>query len=375
MCIGIYASDLQDLFQSELLKLLGPGESSQEQVLSYTALLLTPTRLTTVQKEEQMLYEIQDEFERTNPHGTLEQYEKFCIEARERFEAVAHSYGWFHMEYLGEAKTASEYQSQIWDRIIELRQSDVDWAAQVSPGMRLKSIREEQHMFFSAHPSSELFRQLVFALQEFQIVLDFTKADLVEGIYNARPLYQEIGKRVGVGDWISVRYLLPQEVHALLASGDKVDFDYIKERTEHFAILLENDTISTYFGKEAVRVVNELFEPEGAQESVRECKGMTAYPGVVKGTACIITNASERDKFKPGLILVTRETTTELTSVIKQSIAIVADQGSMLSHTAIVSREFKIPCIVRTNVGTQIIKDGDELEVDATNGTVRILNR
>ena len=44
------------------------------------------------------------------------------------------------------------------------------------------------------------------------------------------------------------------------------------------------------------------------------------------------------------------------------------------SHTAIVAREFKIPCIVKTNIGTKVVKDGDELEVDASNGVVKILS-
>ena len=102
--------------------------------------------------------------------------------------------------------------------------------------------------------------------------------------------------------------------------------------------------------------------------------GNSKYPGVVRGIVGVVTSAQDREKFQQGQILVTVDTTTELTSIIKKSIAIVADQGGLLSHTAIVAREFKIPCIVRTRIGTKILKDGDYIEVDAGKGIVRKLN-
>lgn len=376
MLFGIYASDLHDLFESELRNAIAPEQRTQEKLLEYTALLLTPTRLTTVQKEEQLLFELQDTFEREHPKGTAESYGSFCGEVStwQKFEDLARAYGWFHMEYLGEAKTAEEYRTQVWDRVIALREEGARWEDQVSPEKRLQGIIAQQEDFFREHPEAVFFEQLVFAMQECQIVLDFTKADLIEGIYYARPLYQEIGKRVGLGDWINMRYLLPQEVHEFLRTRRQVDVSYIQERLEHFTILLENGIISTYFGEEAVQIANTLLEREEVPLNIREFKGMTAYPGKVRGIACVVTGAHERGKFKRGQILVTRDTTTELTGVIKQSLAIVADQGSMLSHTAIVAREFKIPCIVRSNIATRVIKDGDDIEVDASNGVVRKLN-
>lgn len=55
--------------------------------------------------------------------------------------------------------------------------------------------------------------------------------------------------------------------------------------------------------------------------------------------------------------------------------AIVTDEGGMLSHAAIVSRELNIPSIVGTGNATQIFKDGDLVEVDANKGIVKIIKR
>ena len=51
--------------------------------------------------------------------------------------------------------------------------------------------------------------------------------------------------------------------------------------------------------------------------------------------------------------------------------AVLADQGGLLSHAAVVSREFGIPCMVAMKYATKVFKDGDMVEVDADNGVVR----
>ena len=51
------------------------------------------------------------------------------------------------------------------------------------------------------------------------------------------------------------------------------------------------------------------------------------------------------------------------------------DRGGITSHAAIVAREMQKPCIIGTKVATQVLKDGDLVEVDADNGVVRILEK
>jgi pyruvate,water dikinase len=55
--------------------------------------------------------------------------------------------------------------------------------------------------------------------------------------------------------------------------------------------------------------------------------------------------------------------------------AVVADSGGVLSHCAIVCREYHLPSVVGTKVGTALIKDGMKITVDGTKGTVRIEER
>jgi phosphohistidine swiveling domain-containing protein len=373
MMMAIYASDLQELFERELRAVI--GKMTQEQMLEYTALLLTPTRLTTVQKEEQILFSLQRRFRDLYPDESEADYVAFSHDPKtlETFEKLEREYGWFHMEYIGEPKRVADYQKLLWARVADLKKADVEWKDMTSPQERLTDLVRRQKEFFATHPDSALLQQIVFAMQEFLIVLDYTKADLIEGIYYARPLLTEIGKRVGIDSWIDVRYLFPDEMKKFLREKTTVTPEYIAPRKPFFACLFENDRIAVSFGDEARALVERIMQRDSG-EGVREFKGMTAYPGKVRGIATVITGAQDRDKFQRGRIMVTRDTTTELTSVIKMASAIVADNGSLLSHTAIVSREFKIPCLVLTQIATKAVKDGDEIEVDASNGVVRILN-
>ena len=64
-------------------------------------------------------------------------------------------------------------------------------------------------------------------------------------------------------------------------------------------------------------------------------------------------------------------TTPDFVPLMQKSAAIVTDIGGLLSHAAIVSREFNIPCIVGTQYATKVFKDGDMVEVDADKGVVR----
>ena len=66
-------------------------------------------------------------------------------------------------------------------------------------------------------------------------------------------------------------------------------------------------------------------------------------------------------------------TTPEMVPIMKKASAFVTDEGGVTCHAAIISREMRKPCIIGTKVATQLLKDGDMVEVDANSGFVKIL--
>jgi len=100
--------------------------------------------------------------------------------------------------------------------------------------------------------------------------------------------------------------------------------------------------------------------------------GIGASAGTVTGTARIVPSLAEAGKLQPGDILVCQMTMPAWTPLFASVSAVVADSGGILSHCAIVAREYRIPCVVGTQVGTQKLRDGQRITVDGAQGIVRI---
>jgi phosphohistidine swiveling domain-containing protein len=112
---------------------------------------------------------------------------------------------------------------------------------------------------------------------------------------------------------------------------------------------------------------------KGGVADVAELRGFPASKGVAEGVARVLTTVAELHKVQPGEILVCGGTTTEWTPVFGIIKACVCDTGGSLTHAAIVSREYGIPCVVGTAAATQTIKTGDRIRVDGRQGTVHVL--
>lgn len=108
---------------------------------------------------------------------------------------------------------------------------------------------------------------------------------------------------------------------------------------------------------------------------ISEFKGAIAQKGSARGVARLILSMSDLTKIQDGDIIVAPMTRPDYLPAMQRASAFITDEGGIVCHAAIVAREFKKPCIVGTKIATQIIKDGDFIEVDADNGIVRILNK
>jgi pyruvate,water dikinase len=106
----------------------------------------------------------------------------------------------------------------------------------------------------------------------------------------------------------------------------------------------------------------------------KEFRGIPGSPGSVEGTAVLVKSPNEFDKIKPGDILVCRMTSPAWITVFPKIRGLVTDAGGMLSHPAIVSREFGIPAVIGTGISTQVIKNGQHIRVNGSKGIVEILD-
>jgi pyruvate,water dikinase len=101
--------------------------------------------------------------------------------------------------------------------------------------------------------------------------------------------------------------------------------------------------------------------------------GIGGSPGVVEGTARVVMSTDEFDSLIPGEILVCEMTNPAWQVLYGKIIAVVTNAGDLVAHPAVLAREYEIPAVVGTSIGTYRIKTGDRIRVDGNVGTVEIL--
>ncbi len=187
--------------------------------------------------------------------------------------------------------------------------------------------------------------------------LTFFRADRTDKLYEAygkaRPIFEEIAKSIGV-PFSDLAYY---DVHSIIQGSPK-----------------KYDKIFTYiYYKGKYMMKNGIMFPKLGHKNSPKIEGAIAYRGIVRGIAKIVIHPSEMSKVKKGDILISQMTFPSFISAMQKASAFVTDEGSITCHASIVAREMKKPCIIGTKIATQVLKDGDLVEVDADKGIVRII--
>lgn len=200
---------------------------------------------------------------------------------------------------------------------------------------------------------------------------------LMKAGYYVRGFIAEIARRMGI-TYDDTIHLWHEEVKGFLESGRLPDMTKIMERKEKYATLLVDGEFRVFSGKEVEGVVLREETPKaelGAPVTMLE--GNTASRGRYEGAVRLVLVGKDVDKVRKGDVLVSTMTNPYYLLAMMRAKAIVCDEGGILSHAAIVSRELGIPCVVGTKNATKVLKDGDLVEVNASGerGTVRILER
>ncbi len=92
---------------------------------------------------------------------------------------------------------------------------------------------------------------------------------------------------------------------------------------------------------------------------------------LIHGIVRVLFTSEEIPKFVNGEILVMPMTTPEFVPAMRRALAIITDEGGLTCHAAIVSRELGKPCIIGTKTATQILNDGDRVEIDLNAGIIK----
>jgi phosphohistidine swiveling domain-containing protein len=106
----------------------------------------------------------------------------------------------------------------------------------------------------------------------------------------------------------------------------------------------------------------------------RTLDGLGISPGSVRGTVKVLRTLADMTKLQPGDILVARSTDPGWTPLFLTAAGLILELGSLLSHGAVVAREYRLPAVVNVEGATRVLEDGMEVTIDGDRGRV-ILHR
>lgn len=236
---------------------------------------------------------------------------------------------------------------------------------------RIHKNREKKQALFEKLEAPPELRSVLRLSEVFTHLQDRRKERVLRMNCLFYPFIQEVERRFQIESPLGF-YLTADELFSLF-DGIVLNWQMIRERYQKGFV--------TIFSSEGVKLFRaDDYKAEGWDRNffqdvqmVKDVKGTTAYRGIVKGVVRVLKTVADIAQFQVGEILVANQTTPEYMPAMKKAAAMVTDQGGITCHAAIVSRELKIPTVIGTKVATQVLKDGDVVEVDAEKGIVSLL--
>lgn len=225
------------------------------------------------------------------------------------------------------------------------------------------------------YPLSEKEKIIIKGFRKMAYASNFADEATNYYTFHLKPLFGEIARRLEIsyGEFVSMRFKEIKE--SLQKNFLVVSRQELKARYRDHALIFAKQKVYVFSG-ENLKKYRKVELEEKKHKKIREFKGVVAFKGgAVQGKVRIIESNEKVKFFKEREILVTQMTNPTYLPAMQKSSAIITDEGGLLCHAAIISRELKIPCIIGTKIATQVLKDGDWVGVDAEKGIVKIIKR
>ena len=283
-------------------------------------------------------------------------------------EAHARKYYWLHNSYFSTEVLGTDFFAN------ELKLAETKYP---DPAKQLKAMEEdtviakkEKHNLFAKLNFNEKERSLVELLDLFAWYQDYRKEYTMRMLHYLDLVLKEIGKHKGL-TLQEMKYTVPSEIKTVVEGT--FDKTIAKERMTRCLFYWDAKTekFTHGTGEFSLEKEKEIFHSIKHDNEIVEVSGMVASKGFVRGIARVTMSARDAKEIQKGEILITSMTTPDFVTAMKKAVAVVTNEGGILSHAAVISREFGIPCIVGTRIATKVFKTGDLIEVDGELGVVR----
>jgi phosphoenolpyruvate synthase/pyruvate phosphate dikinase len=228
--------------------------------------------------------------------------------------------------------------------------------------------RQKKAQLLKKNRLSPLLKTLITISEDFTWWQDERKRATYLNIDMGTKILSEMAKRTDY-EMESLKFLLTAEIAEWFLKKN-ISREELRQRMLKSVIIVTRDGFETITGKK-VDNVKKIIIGNKKKDEIQDIRGLSASTGRVIGKVKVVGSAREIDKIIEGDILVAVMTRPDYIAGMKKAAAVVTNEGGITCHAAIVSRELGIPCIIGTKIATQVLKDGDLVEVNANHGWVR----
>ncbi len=318
--------------------------------------IMTPVKKGTVTLEQESILELAEQFKKNGERGITDALQQHI----------------FNFSWMKNVGYFEEYFSKEYylERINEESQGE--------PTKKLRDMRKEhgQHeqefkRIMRQYQEDAYLVSLIETINEAIYYRSFRSEEFYKSARYLKKLFQEIAKRFQFEEYTDVLFLLLSEVIEHLKQDTKPTEEDIAERRHSYIYVTDYEDYIFYQGEEAEQIAAGIRVGDTDSD---EITGQVAFPGKVQGRVVVVKGPDDFHKVQDGDILVAQSTQPNYVPIMKKSAAFVTEEGGVLCHTSVISREMEVPCIIGTSVATSALQDGDVVEVDADNGVVRKLD-
>jgi phosphohistidine swiveling domain-containing protein len=301
------------------------------------------------------------------PGKSLPQIGAKFPEFMREFDVYLDKYDFMNMEYYA-GRPVTPYE--LFERIKDVIGDAKERLARIEQNRKKTEV-----VFQQASDKLKLTSELRSFIETVKTI-HYLRQHRADALYKAgRDVFEFIAT---MGEQLGINYdgaisLTWQELSESLVLGQlTVSPETIAARQADYGILLVDGELSFITDDELAK---ELAMLPVAKEEKKELHGDIAFRGKYRGRVVIVTAPEEIGKVQQGDVLVSPMTDPYYVPAMVRAGAIVTDEGGILSHAAIVSRELGVPCVIGTHVATTVLSDGMIIEVDATRdtGIIRIV--
>ncbi len=270
------------------------------------------------------------------------------------------------MHYYWGAPYASK---DIYSRLEVLLSKDLD--AEVTVKEEQEKVSEKTVEIFDKLKFGDQERLMVETLRAWGQTANYADETYSFAVYKLTPVIKNTCKEWNIS-WNQFASMRLSEIENAFEQGfdEKLSTQFSARYADH-AIILNNPEVKVLCSKELEKYKIVEIAAEKSLQHLRELQGQSVCPGYVKGKVRIVESLEDASTLQRGEILVAPSTFPAYVPAMERSSAIVTDEGGLLCHAAIVAREIKVPCIVGTKIATKVFSNGDYVEVDAVDGTVK----